>query len=186
LLSLIGLAIGQVQPETSDLEAWAMYAWLAVTSALGAWGVLVASKTWEHRLGDFWLRRLTLAGIGVALGIASFGLASFLGVGLIESNETTAARASGAASVFSHLLYPALVFALPNWAALADPLRKTRLSLYQVGICLLCTMFSALLMHMNATWQSVLVAIIAVSIQLAAPWIAPAQREQLVRERGFE
>ena len=30
------------------------------------------------------------------------------------------------------------------------------------------------------------IAITAVSTQRAAPWLAPGQREQLVRERGFE
>jgi hypothetical protein len=89
-------------------------------------------------------------------------------------------------SSFSYLLFPAVVFALPNWSAVADPLRKTRLSLFQVGICLLCAVFAAELMDIDAKWQGVLFAITAVSTQLAAPWLAPGQREQLVRERGFE
>jgi hypothetical protein len=183
LLSLVGLAIGPamdgIQPKTSDLESWAMYAWLSISSVLGSWGVLVASKSWEHRLGDFWLRRLTLAGIGVAVGLVSFMLARFIGVDLVAGGPEMV-------SSFSYLLFPAVVFALPNWSAVADPLRKTRLSLFQVGICLLCAVFAAELMDIDAKWQGVLFAITAVSTQLAAPWLAPGQREQLVRERGFE
>jgi hypothetical protein len=190
LLSLVGLAIGPamdgIQPKTSDLESWAMYAWLSISSVLGSWGVLVASKSWEHRLGDFWLRRLTLAGIGVAVGLVSFMLARFIGVDLVDSVRAPAAGGPEMVSSFSYLLFPAVVFALPNWSAVADPLRKTRLSLFQVGICLLCAVFAAELMDIDAKWQGVLFAITAVSTQLAAPWLAPGQREQLVRERGFE
>jgi hypothetical protein len=163
-----------------------MYAWLAISSVLGSWGVLVASKSWEHRLGDFWLRRLTLAGIGVAVGLASFMLARVLGVDLVDSAIASASSGPEKFSSFSYLLYPAIVFALPNWSAAADPLRKTRLSLFQVGICLLCAVFAAEMMQVDAKWQGVLIAITAVSTQLAAPWLAPGQREQLVRERGFE
>jgi hypothetical protein len=190
LLSLIGLAIGPamdgIQPNTTDLASWAVYAWLAISTVLGSWGVLVASKSWEHRLGDFWLRRLTMAGIGVAVGLASFTLARFLGVDLLESFSTPSSGGRDMVSGFSYLLFSAVVFALPNWSALADPLRKTRLSLYQVGICLLCALFVAMFIDMDAKWQGVLIAITAVSTQLAAPWLAPGQREQLVRERGFE
>jgi serine/threonine protein kinase len=190
LLSLVGLAIGPamdgIQPKTTELESWATYAWLAISSVLGSWGVLIASKSWEHRLGDFWLRRLTLTGIGVAVGLASFMLARFIGVDLVDSVRAPAAAGPELVSSVSYLLYPAVVFALPNWSAVADPLRKTRLSLFQVGICLLCAVFAAELMDIDAKWQGVLIAITAVSTQLAAPWLAPGQREQLVRERGFE
>jgi serine/threonine protein kinase len=190
LLSLFGLAVGQGGFSAPELESSALYAWLAVTSVVAAWGLLISSKCWEHGMGDFWLRRITQAGIGVGVGIVSINLARLLGVRLMESVDAEVSVGplanGGVDDLLGYLIFFVLLFALPNWSALADPLRKTRLSLFQVGLCLVCAIFAASLQQIEPTWHGVVAAVAAISTQLAAPWLAPNQREQLVRERGFE
>jgi serine/threonine protein kinase len=190
LLSLFGLAVGQGGFSAPELESSALYAWLAVTSVVAAWGVLIASKCWEHGTGDFWIRRITQAGIGASVGVVSISLARLLGVRLMESVDAEVSAgplaAGGLDDVLGYLIFFMLMFALPNWSALADPLRRTRLSLFQVGLCLVCAVFAASLQQIEPTWHGVLAAVAAISTQLAAPWLAPNQREHLVRERGFE
>jgi cytochrome b561 len=141
-------------------------------------------------MGDFWLRRITQAGIGVGVGIVSINLARLLGVRLMESVDAEVSvgplASGGFDDLLGYLIFFVLLFALPNWSALADPLRKTRLSLFQVGLCLVCAIFAASLQQIEPTWHGVVAAVAAISTQLAAPWLAPNQREQLVRERGFE
>lgn len=190
LLSLIGLAVGQGFFRVSELESWALYAWIGVTSVAAAWAILAASKCWEHGPPDFWLRRLTQAAIGVGVGLLSISLARLLGVSLMDSVAAEVSvgpgGAGGVGNLLGYLIFAAGVFAIPNWSALADPLRKVRLSLFQVGICLVCAIVAARLNQIEVTWHGILVAIAAVSTQLAAPWIAPVQRQQLLQERGLE
>lgn len=189
LLSLIALAVvpemAGRQINANDVEAWAVYTWLAVSSVLASWAILTANKCWEHRVGDFWQRLLTLAWIGIAVGVASFALARFVGVNVFDSKLAPFSEPFFQLSYY-YVFIPAGVFLIPTWSTLADPLRKTRLSLFYVGICVLWALIVLGLGELDAKWPVSMIAITAFAIQLAAPWLTPAQREQLVRERGFE
>lgn len=186
ILSLLGLAVGQQNFEVPTLDAWALYAWMAITSCLASWGVLAASKSWEHREGDWWLRRLTMVGMGVGTGLASYGLASMLGVSLAETLTYSQASAfpqvDSLPPLVSYLVFFAALFGLPRWAHQADPNRKTRLSLLRVGFCLVCAVIVSHFFDFEPMWHGVIAVVTAVSTQLAAPWLSAKHRDMLFQQ----
>ena len=60
----------------------ARFAWLALVSSLGAWSVLIPAKLWEGTDGEAMLRRLTLFGVGLGLGVCAWGIDQALAVDL--------------------------------------------------------------------------------------------------------
>ncbi len=185
-----------VQPE--------QFAWLALTSVAGAWGVLIPSKLWEGKSADAAVRRFSML-VVLGVGMAAWGLQEVFWVSLPREftvepvfadareglppssySEPTAGGAFIAHSPMTYLSYFAFLFLLVRWWRLADPLRSTRVSLWATALCV--TWAGAIYMfwpfpaswgHFPQPWGFMLAAVIAVAVQLSSPWIDARKRKRM-------
>ena len=171
-----------------------LYAWLATSSVLGSWAVLIPAKIWEGQRGDAVLRRFVMLVIGLVLGAASFGLANFLVVNLhpdwrfgsMAHTERFGADfyIDGTPQILAYLAVFGFMFVIVRWWRQADPLRSTRLSIWYTGVAVFFSWAIAAFWAFPQPWGLMLAATIAISVQLAAPWLTPAERAQLPRPAG--
>ncbi len=188
LFNLLAINLGERQFEgTLNLETLATYGWLTLSAITACWGLLITSKCWEHRQGDAWLRRLTMCGIGCLTGLASFSLASFLHLDLTnplgslgESSTTDSLANYQGTPLMKHLLIFTLLFALLRWWKQADPVRKTRLSIWSVGSGLIWVVILSYALGTNPFWYAIIALAISSSTQLGAPWLSPSTRREIV------
>jgi hypothetical protein len=160
------------------IEAWARYAWLAATTVAGSWAVLVAGKVWEHRVGDPWQRRFVMAGVGLVLGAAAFGLGEYLMLDRIAvaSESETSQFISRLPGMAVNLALFTLLFGLLRWWRLADPVRKTRLSLWGTGLCVVVAALLSAAAETDPFWPSMIALVISVAVQVAAPRVEMGER----------
>ena len=77
VLCLIILVAGG-RPLDASVDTWTFYAWLTVTSTVGAWLVLGLAKLWEGTDGDDILRRFVMMVAGLGIGLAAFAACDML------------------------------------------------------------------------------------------------------------
>ncbi len=155
------------------------FAWVALVGTLGAWAVLIPSKTWEASQGERVLRGLVLLAIGLLLGAAAFGITEVLQVNLMNDVDFAAGTLQayelpsldGTLAYGTHLAYFGFLLALPRWWRIAHPLRKTRLSVGAVVLSVLWAWGLSLFWEYPQPWGMVIAGIISVSVQLSSPWI---------------
>ena len=188
VLNLLGLALsGGVL--NSSVHAWANYAWLTLNSVLATWLLLSCGKLWEQdegEAGDGWLRRLVLVGLGLLVGAIAFYSAGSFSLDLtnlalvdFQARQTERFVFHGIPIFPAYLIFFAGMFGILRWWRQMDPVRKTRLSILSVSICLIwATIFSHLL-NVPLTGNCILAVVISVSVQLAAPWLHPASRQEI-------
>ena len=161
------------------------YAWLTLVSALGSWCVLVPAKIWEGTPGDQTLRRLTMLVAGLAVGAAAFGAAEALKVEFGDSPDLHMEKTGlvsqfydpkGTPLVFAYLAYFGALFAGVRWWKQADPLRRTRLSVWSTGVCVLGGWLVDCIWRFPQPWGLMVAAIISVSVQLVSPYVAQHDR----------
>lgn len=179
---------------STPTSRWAWYAWTVVTSIVGSWSILMVSKTWEHRQGEADLRRFVMLCVGLMTGGFAWLTAGYLHLDWQEacvevdtgwSPLPAAMFADGATpTVIGSLLFFGVLFGVLRWWKLADPARRTRLSMLGVGWCLIWATLGGCLFHFPIPWCSIVAVMVAIATQLAAPWITPQQRERVVRSGG--
>ena len=166
------------------------FAWLALTSTLGTWAVLVPAKWWEGTSGEQALRRFAMLVIGLGYGAAAFGLDQALLVNLPFEmrpqwkNEHIPANfyslLDGSPQLPAFVAYFGFLFLLVRWWRQADPLRSVRLSLWAT----VCTVFMAWLLNeffrFPQPWGLMVAAIVSIAIQLASPWVPEIDRPRRV------
>lgn len=172
---------------------WAVWAWLAAVSTLGSWILLTLGRFWQADAGASLGRRLAMLTAGLAIGAVACGLANWLMLGILDHDHWTAhafRRADwlpavhgpdGAPLLAAYLIYFAGLFAVLRWWRLMDPLRRVRLSIWATAVCLLWAWVLHSLCRFPQPWGLVLAATMSVAIQLAAPWIGPAERVALAQ-----
>ncbi len=178
--SLLGLAVGGnlTSPTT---ETWMFYTWLFLTSTFATWGILVVNKTWEHKEGDFGLRRFAMLSLGMLLGLASFGFAHAMNLSWNNQNsielgtnlsffEQAAFAPAGIPSLLCHLSFFATLFLLIRWWKNADPIRRSRLNLFGVGVCLIWAVILGQLFYFPQPWGMIIAVVVAAATQIASPW----------------
>lgn len=162
-----------------------LYAWLTVTSIACSWAVLIAGKSWENGSGDQVIRRFTMLAVGLALGALAWGVDSALLVDLNYGKMLDANRvipvfdslhtADGSPTLPAYLAFFAGLFVILRWWLQADPLRRSRLSLFGTGLCALW----GFILPFPQPWGFLLAAAVAVAVQLSAPWVSQGERTQL-------
>jgi hypothetical protein len=172
----------------------AMHLWLAIVGTLGSWAILVPTKFAEGKLEDQAPMRLTLLALGAIVGLAAWGLSEALFVHLPSWDEPidvgrgfvshelldqreTSGNANPALAVF--MTYFAFLLVVPRWWRQSESTRQGRLSLWTMIVCV----GWAWLLHL-AWWfpqpaGMMVAAVIAVSTQLASPWMPPSRRRAL-------
>ena len=172
-----------------------LYAWLAASSVLGSWAVLIPAKLWEGQRGDAVLRRFVMLVIGLVYGAASFVLANFLLIDLHFDRKFGSIvdyrnfgsdffSDSGSPRILAYLAFFGFMFVIVRWWRQADPLRSTRLSIWHTAVAVVLSWLVAGFWAFPQPWGLMLAATIAISVQLAAPWLTPAERAQLPRPAG--
>jgi hypothetical protein len=163
------------------------YAWLTMTSVLGAWAVLVPAKLWEGTRGDQTLRRVTMLVIGLGVGAAAYGASHLLLVSFPDSAEMHQFTevnlsekfydASGTPQLGAYLAYFGAMFVAIRWWRQADPLRRTRLSVWSVGLCVLGAWVVDWIWRFPQPWGVMVAAIVSTSVQLVSPLASSEQRQ---------
>ena len=197
VLNLLGFAFGAgllgagvlEQGLDTSVMLWANYTWLTLNSIVGCWALLAISKNWESREGNSWLRRAAMISMGLLIGaIAFFSANSFeinleeLAIQDFQARESNQFVIRGLPIFPAYLIFFAGLFGILRWWRQTDPVRKTRLSLLNVALCLIwATVFSHLL-NVPLTSSCMLAVVISVSVQLASPWLHPTNRDEVCHE----
>jgi serine/threonine protein kinase len=166
------------------LATWAFFAWFGLTALAGAWTVLAASKMWEADQGDPMIRRFLMLVLGLGLGAASF-LAwrmFFIEPQLDQLTQRPLApqvltdnmhAPDGGVQLAGFLVYFGGLLVALRWWRQADPLRSSRISVWAVAVAGIW----AWVLHLFWTFPQplglLLAVVIALSVQLSAPWINP-------------
>ena len=190
VLNLLGFAlVGGIME--SSVESWANFTWLTLISIVGCWALIVCSKGWEHQHqdGGDWPRRLVLVGIGLAVGaIAFFSAGSFnlnltqMAIEDFQARQTSQFVIRGVPLFPAYLIFFAGLFGILRWWRQTDPVRKTRLSILNVVVCLIwATLFSHLL-NVPLTGNCILAAVMSIAVQLASPWLHPEDHDEICAE----
>jgi hypothetical protein len=170
------------------------FAWLATSSVLGAWAVLIPAKFWEGSTGDAVSRRFVMLVIGLGFGAITFQLVNWLMVSLPYDERMNSMShwdlhhnffaADGSPMLTAYLAYFGFLFAVPRWWRQADPVRKNRFGIWSTVVILfwswLPTMF---FWPFPQPWGLMLAAIIAIAVQLASPWVSSDELGKLAAAR---
>jgi hypothetical protein len=183
VLSLVLMMAAGVSLDGS-VGSWAFFVWFTLTAIAGSWTVLAVSKLWEGRDGDPMIRRFLLLVLGMGLGAVSF-LAwrmLFVDVQLDRLTQRPIApemladnmySAAGGVQLAGFLVYFGGLLVALRWWRQADPLRTTRVSVWSVAVAGLW----AWVLHLFWTFPQplglLLAAVIAVGVQISAPWVDP-------------
>ncbi|MDG2012355.1 MAG: serine/threonine-protein kinase, partial [Pirellulaceae bacterium] len=152
---------------TGDVsQQWAFYAWNVGVAVVASWSLIVTSKTWEHRTGDPLVRRFVMLSLGVVVGLFAYAFAEFLhldwtaqawpGDPKLSPFDAGLVSLNGAPRFLGMMLFFQGVFVILRWWKQADPLRRTRLSIWNVGLCLLWGILMGQLFQFPLPWSAVL------------------------------
>jgi len=170
-----------------NLPEHEQFAWLTMTSVLGAWAVLLPSKLWEGREGEAILRRVVLLMIGLGVGAASWASADVLMVKFPDSPmpHIVNARSIGAGfydasdgspQLPAFLAYFGSLFFVVGWWKQADPMRRTRLSIWSTVVAVFVAWAITCVWPFPQPWGLMVAAIMAMSVQLVSPFVPPDKR----------
>ena len=187
VLSVLMLVVGSTGVD-SKFFGWApMLCWMGTTSVLGTWILLIIGKLFETRQGDAVLRRFVMLVAGMAIGAIATALASWLlfePTYLLEfqplfgSTSTMLYHVNGVPRLLGAVGFFGGLFVLLRWWRLMDPFRTSRLSILTTVGCVL----TAILIHFVLPYPRgfLIAAIIAMAVQISAPWLSAEQRKKLV------
>ena len=171
------------------------FAWLLLVSIAGSWAVLIPSKFWEGTKGEAVLRRFALMVIGLGLGAlacaVSTGLLASLphGAGFIPPPDwqlPSSFYEPGRPLALAYMAVFGTLFLLIRWWRQADPLRRSRLSLWSLAVSAVVALFVAAVWHFPQAWLVMAAASMSVSIQLASPWIPLHKRNRRLAGYGHD
>ena len=176
---------------SESVAIWGQYAWLTVTGTVGTWLLLLAGKAWEGSEGDALHKYVVLLILGLVLGTVAFGSAELLMVSLPDFDQWTdhgLTNSQLARSLYgndgtplwgAYLVYFGGLFAVLRWWSQADPLRRSRMSLWATGMCILWAWVLHIFCRFPQPWGLMLAASISVAVQLSATWLHPRDRVEI-------
>ena len=130
---------------------------------------------------DFLQRRLVMLGIGLVAGLVSIVAANIFEVDLTFSNfnrrPSTNFLSLPLPVVPAWLLFFVGLFGLYRWWEIVDPVRPTRLRVWDVGVCVIVAAALTQILNLPMVHGCMLAAVVSVSVQLASTWISHPQRE---------
>ena len=184
VLSLVVLILRGERPDENQ------YAWVALTSIVGSWCVLSASKFWEGRSGEVAVRRFVMLVLGLGVGAVAYGLSVWLFLplhadpnfhytGFSQNFTEQFFAADGSPLFFAFLAYFGALFVIPKWWKRADPVRSTRLSIWHTVLAIACSWIITAFWPFPQPWGLMTTATMAIAIQMASPWVSPIDRAKL-------
>jgi hypothetical protein len=146
-----------------------------------SWATLLTTKFWQVRRKDSWARRLSMAGVGVSLGLLTLWLDGFVprhppspAVADVDTTTQLAIAlpvAGDLAEASATLSYFAVVFFAIRWWRMTDRRRNQRFSFAPV---LAAGCWSCLLLLVWPQLRGALALVMAAAIvQLVSPWDQP-------------
>jgi len=182
--------VASAESQSTQSQQWAFYAWTVVVAIVATWALLITNKTWEHRRGDPLIRRFVMLSVGMGVGLFAVGAAQFLHLdwslqSWVGEPELSPFAANtflndGSPQLPGFVLFFSGLFLILRWWRQADPIRRTRLSIWSVGLCLVWGMLIGQFFQFPLPWSCVLAVMISVATQIASPWLSPDQRHQLL------
>jgi eukaryotic-like serine/threonine-protein kinase len=164
------------------------FMWLAMSSAIGAWAILVPGKIWEGRTGEAMIRRFVLLVLGMAVAVPTYGLFDQLLVNLPHDFDWSIDRrgvfghfdqmidSRGAPTLLAFLAYFGFLFMVPRWWKQTDPLRSTRLSIYYTVMTGLWAWILHQFWPFPQPWGVIVAVTTSIAVQLASRWVPKDQR----------
>jgi len=166
-----------------------------MTTLLGAWAVLGASKLWEGTHVDSTMRRLGLLIVGGLVGAAAFWMDSTLMVamndeigveGLFErvGNQTLVVQdgRSFEPTAAAYVLFFAGLFSVRRWWWQADSFRKRRFAIWPIIGTVVVAFVLTSIWEFPKAWALTWAAAISAVVHVSASWVPPDQRPRLVQE----
>lgn len=198
ILGLFVLVIFPDQGAGVTPQVWGFYAWNVMVASYASWVLLVMGKFWENHHGDPLTRRfVTLCG-GVVIGLLAFAISTFLQIDwqgpyepVVEFEfgrspfEASLLLENGSPKLLSMMIFFAGLFASRRWWKQTDPVRRTRLSIWSVGLSLVWALLLGQFLRIPLPWSVFVAVMISVSTQIAAPWLTPEQRQR-IEQRQLE
>lgn len=184
---LLVISVGeQAFTKSAILTIGPAYVFFTGLTILASWAVLITSKLWEEQGGDQARRRIVMAMVGVALGVAAwFGSMLVFTGSPGEMDLTTPWFAMGEqSSVGALMLFFGLAFLVPRWWKLADPLRGTWLSIFNTGMYVVWAGILTTFWPFLQPWAIMLIGAVAATVQLSAPWLSQERRD--IERRKYE
>jgi hypothetical protein len=164
------------------------FGWLWLIGVVGAWVVLVPSKLWEGHRGDPILRRFAMMVVGMAVGLAAFGVSELLLVRLRTAEGLPSLPSYEPPSNFfdmfgqpQPIVYMACfgtLYLLMKWWRQADPLRPTRLKLGTLVATAVVAAIVAQIWQFPQPWFPLVALVISASVQLSSPWCHAGRRRR--------
>jgi hypothetical protein len=190
--SLFSLAIALSIQHSVGLHTWVTnFVWLALSSTVTSWCVLVLSKAWETSGGDHFSRRIWMGLGGVLSGIFSYALARQLmfeppyvlpDMHFLEFSEFSPNlyAASGMPTLAGFIAFFGVLFMWIRWWRQADPTRRFRLSLLGTVFTVALTMFWQAALPMPQGF--LLAGVTTVAVQMSAPWMSQTERDEIRKQ----
>lgn len=197
LFSIVGVAF------SSNNVDFAQYLALVIITTVGSWAVMIPTKFAEGQIEDQAPMRFTLLIAGALVGLVAWLVAAGLQIeiptgtditpydtlasellsrewnhGLVQQYRSGTVKLTMPVSV----AYFALLFVLPRWWRLAEYSRNSRVSLWWVAVSMFAGFAITFLWWFPQPFGLMTAGIIAVTIQLASPWMPPSYRRRLAEQ----
>ena len=130
-----------------------------------------------------------MVGIGLAVGAFAFFSAGTFGVDLtkmaladLQSHTANQFLLLGIPVFPAYLIYFAGLFGILRWWKQTDPVRKTRLSMLNVTLCLIWAIIFSHLLNVPLTVNCIFAVVVSIAVQLASPWLHPKDCDEICDE----
>jgi hypothetical protein len=175
----------------TSYEGWGLF---GLTTVLGSWAILVASKLLEGSGSDPRQRRLIQTALGAAVGACAFWLNQTLLIELGYSNsfpgiiqhvgkfDLLTDSPSIQPALPAYVLYFAALFGIRRWWWLADAFRPKRFRIGSVIFTGLMAFLVPAAFAFHQEWGVLWGTAIAAVVQLSAPWVPVKERAAPVPE----
>ena len=189
VLTAIPFAILASSSTEAAVVFWGRFASACCVSIFACWMILTVGKFWDYGSGTAWIRRCTMALVGLVTGIFGWRVAEFFGVPLSLSASP---NQSGVFAIFQNWNIPTLpacliffvaMFITLRWWYQVDPFRKTRVNFLIVGLCFVWAVIFSIVLGGPALLQGLLGVVVSTSVQLAAPWVGYFRRKIITTGR---
>ncbi len=156
------------------------FAWLALTSILGSWAVLIPAKFWEGKPEEASLRRFAMLVLGLGLGAAAFAIHGSLLVHLpYEMQQQSLGPPvfrwqnfygpDGAPALLAFLSAFGFTMMGPRWWRQVDRQRSARISFWSVAATVFWAVIVNAIWPFPQPWGYMAIATISIAAQMASP-----------------
>jgi len=165
-------------------EPLARLVWLGVSCVIASWTLLTLGKLWESRKGEHMPRRFVMLAAGLGIGAVVAAVASLLLVDFPYAGRSNDVlfdlyKARGIVPHAAFLVFFTGLLVPLRWWRQADPLRETRLSIWDTVVCVVWAAILNLAFPFPQPWGFVLAAMISITIQLSASWMSRSERQAI-------